>query len=82
MIIENDEAMTYIVEVMAPIITYVEVIFLYNFSLLFTTVWAIPVCDMHHQGNFESHFEVAECSSRQNQQLKVWYHEEMYLCIF
>ena len=28
MIIEHDEAMMYIVEVMAPIITYVEVIFL------------------------------------------------------
>ena len=49
MIIEHDEAMTYIVEVMEPIITYVEVIFLHNLSLLFTAIWAI--CDMHHQGN-------------------------------
>ena len=44
MIIEHDEAMTYIVEVMAPII-------LYNFSLLFTAIWAMPICDMGHQGN-------------------------------
>ena len=43
MIIEHDEEVTYIVEVMAPIITYVEVIF--------TAIWAMPICDMHHQGN-------------------------------
>ena len=43
--------MTYTVEVMAPIITYVEVIFFQNFSLLFSTIWAMPICDMHHQGN-------------------------------
>ena len=50
-IIEHDEAMTYIVEVVAPIITYVEVIFLQNFSLLFSAIWAMPICDMDHQGN-------------------------------
>src|SRR5271156_6391876 len=43
--------MTYIVEVVAPIITYVEVIFLQNFSLLFSAIWAMPICDMDHQGN-------------------------------
>ena len=47
-IIEHDEAMTYIVEIMAPIITYVEVTFLQNFSLLFTAIWAMPICDMDH----------------------------------
>ena len=50
-IIEHDEALTYIVEVMAPIITYVEVIFLQNFSFLFTSIWAMLICDMDHQGN-------------------------------
>ena len=51
MIIEHDEAMMYIVEFMAPIITYVEVIFLNNFSLLFSAIWAMPICDIYHQGN-------------------------------
>ena len=43
--------MTYIVEVMEPIITYVEVIFPQNLSLLFSAIWAMPICDMDHQGN-------------------------------
>ena len=50
-IIEHDEAMAYIVEVMEPIITYVEVIFLHNFSLPFTVIYPMPICDIHHQGN-------------------------------
>ena len=50
-IIEHDESMMYIVEVMEPIITYVEVIFLHNFSFPFSLIYAMPICDMDHQGN-------------------------------
>ena len=50
MIIEHDEEMTYIVEVMAPIITYVEVIFFQNFSLLFIVIGPCLYVICHHQG--------------------------------
>ena len=77
-IIEHDEQMMYIVEVMAPIITYVEVIFFQNVSFLFTAIWAMSVCDMDHQGNLLRMIILTlnlilglECSSLQNQPLKV-----------